>query len=107
MVSDFVSVAKTDELRPGERMIVEIGRKWIVIFNIDGEYHAIADVCTHDDGPLAEGELVGCEIECPRHGAKFDVRTGKVLAPPALVDVPAYDVRVENDEILIARKSRS
>ncbi|HEX2622531.1 MAG TPA: non-heme iron oxygenase ferredoxin subunit [Phototrophicaceae bacterium] len=102
-----MSVAKTDELRPGERMIVEIGRKWIVIFNIDGEYHAIADVCTHDDGPLAEGELVGCEIECPRHGAKFDVRTGKVLAPPALVDVPAYDVRVENDEILIARKSRS
>jgi 3-phenylpropionate/trans-cinnamate dioxygenase ferredoxin component len=103
-MSDFVTVARTDELLPGERLIVEIGRKWIAIFNIEGEYYAIADICSHDDGPLAEGELIGCEIACPRHGARFDVRTGKVLSPPALVDVPAYAVRVEGDEVQVARK---
>jgi 3-phenylpropionate/trans-cinnamate dioxygenase ferredoxin component len=103
-MDDFVTVATTDELRPGERLIVEIGRRWIVIFNIEGEYHAIADVCTHDDGPLAEGELRGCEIICPRHGARFDVRNGKVLSPPALVDVPAYAVRVEGGEVQVSRK---
>lgn len=105
-MSDFVTVARTDEINPGERMVVEIGRQWILIFNVDGSYYAIADLCTHDDGPLAEGTLYGCEIECPRHNARFDIRTGKVLAPPALVDVPVYDVRIENDEIQIARKSR-
>lgn len=103
-MADFVTVARTDEILAGERLIVEIGRKWIAIFNIEGEYYAIADVCPHDDGPLAEGELIGCEIACPRHGARFDVRTGKVLSPPALVDVPAYAVRVEGDEIQVARK---
>jgi 3-phenylpropionate/trans-cinnamate dioxygenase ferredoxin component len=103
-MTDFVAIAKTDEVKPGERIVVEIGRYWIAVFNIDGTYYAIADVCTHDDGPLAEGELTGCEIECPRHGARFDVRTGKVTAPPAVIDVPRFDVRVEGDEIQVARK---
>ena len=98
----FVTVATTDEIQPGERMVVEIGRRWIAIFNVDGQYYAIEDRCTHDDGPLAEGELYGCEIECPRHGARFDIRTGKVTAPPALVDVPSYSVRIMNNEIQIA-----
>jgi 3-phenylpropionate/trans-cinnamate dioxygenase ferredoxin subunit len=102
--SDFITVATTDELRPNERLIVEIGRKWIAIFNVEGEYYAIQDVCPHDDGPLAEGELHGCEISCPRHGAKFDIRNGKVLSPPALVNVPVYQVRVEGDQVQVARK---
>jgi 3-phenylpropionate/trans-cinnamate dioxygenase ferredoxin component len=105
-MTDFVTVATTDEIKPGERMVFEIGRKWVAVFNIDGTYYAIEDLCTHDDGPLAEGELHGCEIECPRHGARFDVRTGKVTAPPALVDVPAYDVRVEGSEIQVATARR-
>lgn len=103
-MTDFITVATTDELKPGERLVVEIGRKWIAIFNIEGEYYAIEDVCTHDGGPLVEGELHGCEIECPRHGARFDVRTGKVTAPPALVDVPRYEVRVEGDQVQVARQ---
>jgi 3-phenylpropionate/trans-cinnamate dioxygenase ferredoxin subunit len=63
--------------------------------------YAIADVCSHDDGPVAEGELDGHEIECPRHGARFDVRDGKVLSFPAIVSIPAYPVRVEDGEVLV------
>lgn len=107
-MTNFITVATTDELQPGARLIVEIGRHWIVIFNVDGTVYAIEDVCPHDDGPLAEGELHGCEIACPRHGARFDIRTGKVLSPPALVDVPTYEVRVENGDIQVAKtRSRS
>jgi 3-phenylpropionate/trans-cinnamate dioxygenase ferredoxin subunit len=102
MMVDFVSVAKTDEIQPGERLIFELGKRWIAVFNVDGQYYAIEDVCSHDDGPLAEGKLIGCQIECPRHGAKFDLRTGEVLTPPALVDVPVYQVRVIGDEIQVS-----
>jgi 3-phenylpropionate/trans-cinnamate dioxygenase ferredoxin subunit len=104
LMPEFVRVAATSEIQPGDRLIVELGRDWVAIFNVDGMYYAVQDICTHDDGPLAEGELIGCEIECPRHGARFDIRTGKVTAPPALVDVPTYEVRVDGDHILIARR---
>jgi 3-phenylpropionate/trans-cinnamate dioxygenase ferredoxin subunit len=75
----------------------------LAVFNIAGAYYAIADVCSHDDGPVAEGELEGYEIECPRHGARFDVRSGKVLSFPAIVDIPAYPVKIdaERDEVLV------
>lgn len=101
-MADFVTVATTDEIQPGERMVFEIGRNWVAVFNVDSTYYAIEDICTHDGGPLAEGELVGCVIECPRHGAKFDIRNGKVLSPPAVVDVPAYEVRVVGSDIQVA-----
>ena len=100
--TEFVTVATVEEILPGDRLVVELGRHWVAIFNVGGQFYAIEDVCTHDDGPLAEGELVDCVIECPRHGAKFDIRDGKVLAPPALVDVPSYRVRVEDNNIQIA-----
>ncbi|MEZ4667002.1 MAG: non-heme iron oxygenase ferredoxin subunit [Anaerolineae bacterium] len=99
---EFLSVATADEIAPGERIIVEYGEKWVVIFNVAGAYYAIEDVCTHDDGPLAEGTLDNCTIECPRHGATFDIRSGKVLTAPALVAVPSYIVKIVNNEILIA-----
>ena len=99
--AEFVDVATVDELKPGERMVVELRRHWVAIFNVDGTYYAIDDVCTHDDGPLAEGELQGCIIACPRHGATFDIRTGKVLTPPALTDVQSYDVQIQGESIQI------
>jgi 3-phenylpropionate/trans-cinnamate dioxygenase ferredoxin subunit len=102
MAAEFVTVATTDEIKPGERLIFELGRRWVAVFNVDGNYYAIEDRCTHDDGPVAEGPLYGCEIECPRHGARFDIRTGKVLAPPALVDVPTFQARVQGNEIQVA-----
>ncbi|MBZ0291105.1 MAG: non-heme iron oxygenase ferredoxin subunit [Anaerolineae bacterium] len=103
-MSEFVTVGTTDELQPGENFVVEIGSQWVAVFNVDGQFYAIRDVCTHDDGPLADGTLFGCEIECPRHGARFDVRTGEVTAPPALLPVPTYKVRIEGDEIQVEVK---
>jgi len=91
---EYVEIAPASELPSGERMFVEIEGKPIVIFNIAGQYFSIADVCSHDDGPVGEGELEGYNITCPRHGAQFDVRTGKVIQMPAVVDIPAYPVRV-------------
>ncbi|MCB9455006.1 MAG: non-heme iron oxygenase ferredoxin subunit [Anaerolineaceae bacterium] len=103
-MAEFTTVATIDEIPPGERMVVELGRHWVAIFNVDGTYYAIEDVCTHDDGPLAEGELTGCIIECPRHGATFDITNGKVLTAPAIVDVPTYAVRVQGDNIQITSR---
>ena len=98
---EFIPVGSIEELKQGERLFIEIDEKPIVIINIDGQFYAFADVCSHDDGPVGEGILEGFEIICPRHGARFDVRTGKVLALPAFVDIPAYPVRLMGDQIEI------
>jgi 3-phenylpropionate/trans-cinnamate dioxygenase ferredoxin subunit len=91
---EFIEIAPASELPDGERLFVEIGSKPVVIFKIAGQFFSIADVCSHDDGPVGEGQLEGYTITCPRHGAQFDVRTGKVVQMPAVVDIPAYPVRV-------------
>jgi 3-phenylpropionate/trans-cinnamate dioxygenase ferredoxin subunit len=91
---EYLDIAPASELPAGERLFVEIEGRPIVIFNIAGSFYSIADVCSHDDGPVGEGSLQGCNITCPRHGAQFDVRTGKVVQMPAVVDIPAYPVRV-------------
>lgn len=104
--ADYLSIGPAD-LHNGERRIIEIDGNAIAVFNIAGSYYAIADVCSHDDGPVAEGDLHEFEIECPRHGAHFDVRTGKVLTFPAIVDIPAYPVKVENGEILLGLPPQS
>ena len=91
---EFLEIAPSSELPEGERLFVEIGGKPIVIFKRAGQYFSIADICSHDDGPVGEGQLNGYNITCPRHGAQFDVRTGKVVQMPAVVDIPAYPVRL-------------
>ena len=98
---EFIPIAPAGEIPDGERLYVEIDGSPLVIFNIAGEYFAIADLCSHDDGPLGEGELEGYEVACPRHGARFDIRNGKVLSLPAIVDIPAYPVRIVDGEIEI------
>jgi len=98
---EYVDIVPASELPPGERLFVEIESLPIVIFNIAGQFYAIADVCSHDDGPVGEGDLEGYCIVCPRHGAEFDVRTGKVISMPAVVDIPAYPVRVGDGIIQI------
>jgi len=98
---EFVGVARQDELGNGERLYVQIDERAIVVFNIAGQYFAIADVCSHDEGPLGDGEIEGMEIICPRHGARFDIRSGQVLSLPAIVDIPAYPVRVQDGEIQV------
>jgi len=91
---EFVEIAPAGELPNGERLFLEVGGKAIVIFNIADQLFAIGDICTHDDGPLGDGDLEGYNIVCPRHGGEFDVRTGKVVQMPAVVDIPAYPVKV-------------
>ena len=98
---EFVDIASASELPNGERLFVEIEGKPIVIFNIADQFFAIGDVCTHDDGPLGDGDLEGFNIVCPRHGAEFDVRSGKVMQMPAVVDIPAYPVRVVDGMIQV------
>ena len=98
---EFIDVASTSELSNGERIVLSVDGETIAVFNIAGTYYAISDVCSHDDGPVAEGELSEFELECPRHGARFDLQTGKALTLPAVVDIPAYPVRVVGDQIQI------
>jgi len=94
-MSDWVHVARTEELKPGEYRVVEVEGALIAVFNLDGRYYAIEDVCTHDGGTLTGGDIEGEEIVCPRHGARFSIKTGDVLAPPAYEPVYSFPVRVE------------
>lgn len=96
---EFFEIAPASELPPGKRLFVEIGDQPIVVFNIAGKLFAIGDLCTHDDGPLGDGDLEGYDIVCPRHGAQFDIRTGQVTRMPAGTDIPAYPVRIVDGKI--------
>jgi 3-phenylpropionate/trans-cinnamate dioxygenase ferredoxin subunit len=98
---EFVEIAPASELPNGERLFVELGDKPIVIFNIAGQLFAIGDVCSHDDGPLGDGVVEGHNVVCPRHGAEFDVQTGKAMAMPAVIDIPAYSVLVRDGTIFV------
>jgi 3-phenylpropionate/trans-cinnamate dioxygenase ferredoxin subunit len=101
-VSDgFVTVARVGEIPKGGRKIVRLDDQPVAIFHLDDGFYAIDDVCTHDGGPLAEGALAGEVIECPRHGARFNVKTGEVLCLPATAPVATYAIRVEGDDIKV------
>jgi 3-phenylpropionate/trans-cinnamate dioxygenase ferredoxin subunit len=91
---EYYDIAPASELPNGERLFVEIEGKSLVIFNIAGQYFSIADICTHDDGPVGEGDIEEFKITCPRHGGEFDLRTGKAVQLPVVEDIPAYPVRV-------------
>ena len=101
-MGEFVAVAKTSEIAPGTVKVVRVDGVPIGVANVDGEFYAFADVCTHDDGPVAEGELDGYQIECPRHGARFDIRTGAVKLLPAVVPIAVYPLQVVGDEIQVS-----
>ena len=98
---EYFEIIPASELPNGERLFIEIEGNSLVIFNIAGQFFAIADICSHDGGPLGEGDLEGFNVICPRHGAEFDVRTGKVVQLPAVDDIPAYPVQVRDGTIFI------
>ncbi len=100
-MAEFVKVAKAAEIEEGQRILVEVDDAIVAIFKVGGEFYCIEDVCTHDGGPVAEGALEGFEIECPRHGALFDIRDGRALTMPAVIPVPTYQVKVEGDDIFV------
>ncbi|HUG35290.1 MAG TPA: non-heme iron oxygenase ferredoxin subunit [Anaerolineales bacterium] len=91
---EFVEIAPASELPNGERLFIEAEGKSIVIFNIADQLFAIGDICSHDDGPVGEGDIEGYNVVCPRHGGEFDIRTGKAMQLPVVEDIPAYPVRV-------------
>ena len=95
----WVRVCARADLLPGEFQVAYDGDTAIAVFNIDGDYHAIEDVCTHDGGELAGGPVQGFEVECLRHGARFDVRTGAATCPPAYLPTVGFPVQVADDAV--------
>lgn len=100
-MAEYVKVATASEVPPGTVKVYDVDGRQIALCNVDGTYHAIDDVCTHDGGSLDQGALDGNEIECPRHGARFDVTTGRALTLPAVMPVKSYPVQVDGDEIKV------
>ncbi|HLF77327.1 MAG TPA: non-heme iron oxygenase ferredoxin subunit [Dehalococcoidia bacterium] len=85
----------------GQVRVFDVNGRSIALANVDGTFYAIDNVCTHDRGPLGEGTLAGDQVECPRHGARFDVKTGQVRALPAVRPVRTYPVQVSGDEVQV------
>src|SRR5215212_207934 len=104
---DFVKVSETMDLPPSHMIEIQVDGEKICLVNVEGKYYAIGSICTHEGGPLADGMLEGYEVECPWHGSKFDVRTGEVTNPPANEPEPAYEVKVDGNNILIKRGGES
>ena len=98
---EYLEIAPVSDLSNGERLFIEVEGKSLVIFNIADRYFSIGDICSHDDGPVGEGDVEGYNIVCPRHGGEFDVRTGQAVQMPAVVDIPAYPVRVVDGMIQV------
>lgn len=101
MKNEFMKVAQLADIPVGGRLEVEYGGEMVGLFNLGGELFAISDICTHDDGPLLEGRLEGDCIICPRHGARFNIKTGQQTMP-AFSPVPLYRVKIEGTEVWIA-----
>ncbi len=100
-MSKWIHFAKINEIPPGGHKAITINGTPIVLFNLEGEYFAIENRCTHEDFPLSEGCIIDNQITCPLHGAKFNIKTGEVTAPPAFVDVPIFSVRIVEDNIQV------
>jgi 3-phenylpropionate/trans-cinnamate dioxygenase ferredoxin component len=100
-MSDFIRVCKAADIPDPGKETFEVADRFVVVFHVGGGFYALDDCCTHDGGPLGEGTLEGFAIVCPRHGAKFDIRNGRVLSMPAVSDTPAYEVRVNGGDVYV------
>ena len=100
-MAEWVAVTSESELKPGEVRTVDVDGALIAVFNLNGQYYAIEDVCTHDGGVLTGGKIEGDEIICPRHGARFCIKTGAALTPPAYEPTAIFPVRVQNGEVQV------
>ena len=100
-MSDWITVAKVSEFKPGARKVIDVEGSQIVVFNLEGKYYAIEDVCTHDGGQLTGGDVEGDQIVCPRHGARFCIRTGAALTAPAYEPTAVFPLRTENGEVQV------
>ncbi len=100
-MSDWIEVVDENALENGQHTVVDVDGAEVAVFKIDGQFYAIEDVCSHDGAEIASGELEGDEIVCPRHGARFCVKTGKVLCAPAYEDIDCFPVRVEKGTVQV------
>jgi 3-phenylpropionate/trans-cinnamate dioxygenase ferredoxin subunit len=104
-MSGWIDVDAVTNLPEGSVRVVEAAGDEVAVFNIGGRFYAIEDLCSHDGGTLADGTVEGFEIECPRHGARFDLRTGRVTAPPAFENIRTYAVRVHDGRVQLQPES--
>ena len=100
-MADWVDVAPVEGIQNRHSVLVDVDGTMVLVFNLEGEYYAVEDVCTHDGAEIASGCLVEDAIECPRHGARFDLRTGAVLAPPAYEPLQTFPVRFDNGMVQV------
>ena len=100
-MADWVTVAAAGEIAPGSCRVADVDGTSVAVFNLGGEYFAIEDVCTHDGGELASGHLEGDQVVCPRHGARFCVRTGAALSAPAYEATAKFPLRIEDGKIQV------
>jgi len=101
-VAEFHKLGTTDEVGPGDIEQYIVDDRFVALCNVDGEFHAFEDVCTHQFTHLSEGEFTDSEVKCPLHGAKFDVKTGAAKSLPAIKPVPKHEVKVENGSVYVA-----
>ncbi|MDE3090664.1 MAG: non-heme iron oxygenase ferredoxin subunit [Chloroflexota bacterium] len=101
-MADFVIVAKVTDVKPGQMKTFAVNGKSVLVANWEGTFFATQDLCTHDGGTLGDGELIDGEIECPRHGGRFDLKTGRVTALPPMFPIKTFAVKVAGDDILVA-----
>ena len=94
-------VAELHQVPVGRVKVVEVEEQELALCNVEGTIYAVANVCTHDGGPLGEGCLLDGQVECPRHGARFDVRTGAARTLPAVIGVPVFPVTLAGEAILV------
>lgn len=100
-MGDFVKVAEIGEINEGESKQVEINTRKIALFNIDGNYYATDDTCTHQKASISKGEIEGDVVSCPHHGARFNIKTGAVLSLPAMFPLKTYTVNIDGNDIKI------
>jgi len=100
-MAEFIKAAKLSEIPDPGKLNLELGDAFVLLFHVDGKLYCIDDVCTHDGGPLGEGEHCGHEIACPRHGAKFDIRDGEPTSMPATEATVVHEVKLEGDDIYV------
>ncbi len=98
-MGEFVKIGKASEIADQCAKCVEIKGRSIAVFNLGGEFYAMDDLCTHEEGPLSEGFIEGEEVECPWHAARFNIKTGKALCEPAYEDQPMFNIRVVDGDL--------
>ncbi|HEX4834914.1 MAG TPA: non-heme iron oxygenase ferredoxin subunit [bacterium] len=101
-MTEYIRVARASDMPPGSVRRVEIAGHVVALANVDGQFYAVDDTCTHEEASLSEGGLSGEILVCPRHGSRFNMKTGRVLSLPAVRSVAVYPVRVEGDEVLVS-----